>query len=179
MGAKVGGKKGSGMDEINVTPLIDVVLVLLIIFMVLTPMTVQKMAQNLPPIDDEEPPPPDPLVPPDQLLVAVYADGTVALNLKVEGDEELAKDLKRRLWSRPKKNVFVDAHPDANYGRVVQVIDMVRGASTETVDGKEKSVVHVGFADMKDEGPAKLEPGAVLPGTAVPGAVPVAPAVPG
>ena len=44
MGAKVGGSNKGGMDEINVTPLIDIVLVLLIIFMVLTPITVQKMA---------------------------------------------------------------------------------------------------------------------------------------
>ena len=58
MSIQVKGSQAGGMDEINVTPLIDVVLVLLIIFMVLTPLTVQKMANNLPPPDEETPPPP-------------------------------------------------------------------------------------------------------------------------
>ncbi len=164
MGMSVGPKKAGGMDEINVTPLIDVVLVLLIIFMVLTPVTVQKMASNLPPVDDTPPDPPDE-TPPDQLMVAVYQDGTLALNLKVETDDELRKDITNRLKGRAKKTVFLDAHPDAVYGRVVEVLDMVRQCGAE----------HVGFADMKDAGPAKLAPGAVLPGAPVPGA-PAAPA---
>lgn len=163
MGAKLGGGSSpGGMDEINVTPLIDVVLVLLIIFMVLTPVTVRKMASNLPPVDDSPPPPPD-QVPQDQLMVAVYVDGTTALNLKMETDDELRKDITNRLRGRAKKSVFVDAHPDANYGRVVQVMDLVRQCGAE----------HVGFADLKDEGPAKLDPGAVLPGApVVPAAAP-------
>ena len=66
-----------------------------------------------------------------------------------------------RLRGRAKKSVFVDAHPDANYGRVIQVMDLIRECGAE----------HVGFADLKDEGPAKLDPAAVLPGTA-PAAVP-------
>jgi len=159
MGMSVGAKNQGGMDEINVTPLIDVVLVLLIIFMVLTPVTVQKMASNLPPVDDSPPPPPD-QTPPDQLMVAVYQDGTLALNLKMETDEELRTDITNRLRGRAKKSVFMDAHPDANYGRVVEIMDVVRQCGAE----------HVGFADMKDEGPAKLEPGAVLPGAPVPAA---------
>lgn len=161
MGAKLGGSNAGGMDEINVTPLIDVVLVLLIIFMVMTPITVRKMASNLPPVEDSPPTPPD-QVPQDQLMVAVYQDGTLALNLKVETDDELRKDITNRLRGRAKKSVFVDAHPDANYGRVVQIMDLVRECGAE----------HVGFADLKDEGPAKLEPGAVLPGTPAPAAAP-------
>jgi biopolymer transport protein TolR len=156
MGIKVGGNSAGGMDEINVTPLIDVVLVLLIIFMVLTPITVQKMASNLPPPDLEDPPEPPPDQPPDQLLVAVYADGSIALNLKVESDADLKHEVATRLRGKEKKTVFIDAHPDANYGRVVNVMDMVR----------EAGATKVGLTDMKDEGPAKLEPGAVLPGEA-------------
>lgn len=153
MGAKVGDKKGGGMDEINVTPLIDIVLVMLIIFMVLTPITVEKMASNLPPQDQEdEPPPPD--QPPDQLMVAIYADGSLALNLKPESDAELAADIERRLKSKEKKTVFIDAHPEANYQRVVQVMDLVRS----------KGADRVGLVDMKDEGPARLPPGVLLPG---------------
>lgn len=155
MGIQVGdGSKKGGMDEINVTPLIDVVLVLLIIFMVLTPITIQNMASHLPPVDDTEEPPPPPDQPPDQLMVAVYADGTTALNLKPFPDDVALKDdLTKRIRARAKKNVFIDAHPDANYGRVVEVMDLVR----ET--GADK----VGFAELKTEGPARLVAGATLP----------------
>jgi biopolymer transport protein ExbD len=157
------------MDEINVTPLIDVVLVLLIIFMVLTPITVQKMANNLPPPDDEEPPPPPPDQPPDQLMLAVYEDGTLSLNLKEGSDEELMKEIGQRLRSKEKKTVFIDAHPKANYARVVQVMDLVRATSMDEDPETKKKVsqVKVGLADLKEEGPARLAPGQVLP---VPGA---------
>lgn len=154
MGAKVGDKKGGGMDEINVTPLIDVVLVLLIIFMVLTPITVEKMASNLPPQDQEEPPPPPPDQPPDQLMVAIYADGSLALNLKPGTDEDLGREIELRLKSKSTKTVFVDAHPDAPYQRVVQVMDLVR----------EKGADKVGLVDMKEDGPARLPEGVLLPG---------------
>jgi|1048.fasta_scaffold25212_3 biopolymer transport protein ExbD len=156
MGAKVGGSK-KGMDEINVTPLIDVVLVLLIIFMVMTPKKIQNMASNLPPEDTEEPPPPPPDKPPDQLMLAVYADGTTALNLEPYTSDDALRDiLERRLAAKDKKTVFVDAHPDAPYGRVVSVMDLARDAGAEKI----------GFADLKDEGPARLEAGAALPAAA-------------
>jgi len=156
MGAKVGGSK-KGMDEINVTPLIDVVLVLLIIFMVMTPKKIQNMASNLPPEDTEEPPPPPPDKPPDQLMLAVYADGTTALNLEPYASDDALRDiLERRLAAKDKKTVFVDAHPDAPYGRVVSVMDLARDAGAEKI----------GFADLKDEGPARLEAGAAQPAAA-------------
>ena len=161
MSLKLPEKKG-GMDEINITPLSDVVLVLLIIFMVLTPITVQTMASRLPPEDvDAEPPPPDQV--PDQLMIAVYEDGTLALNLNVQTDEALQAELLQRLKGKAKKTVFIDAHTKANYARVIQIMDMARAAGAETV----------GFAEMTEEGPAKLAPGAALPGA--PGA-PGAPA---
>ena len=156
MAIKVGEKQSGGMDEINVTPLIDIVLVLLIIFMVLTPITIQKMASNLPPPDVEEPPPPD--TPPDQLMVAVYEDGTLALNLKAGADLDIKHEVAQRLRSKDKKTVFVDAHPKANYGRVVLVMDMLREAGAEKV----------GLAELKDEGPARLDPSAALPAPATP-----------
>ncbi len=164
MGMSVGSKKKGGMDEINVTPLIDVVLVLLIIFMVLTPITVQKMASNLPPID---PPPKPDVPPPEQLMVAVYKDGTTALNMKMETDDELQKDVTNRLNGRASEDriVFIDADPDSIYGRVVSVMDLVRVCGA----------THVGFADMKDEGPAKMPDGMTAPDPAAP----AAPAAPG
>ena len=176
MAIQVPTSNQGGMDEINVTPLIDVVLVLLIIFMVLTPITVQKMANNLPPPDEEEPPPPPPDQPPDQLMLAVYEDGTLSLNLKEGSDEELMKEIGLRLRSKEKKTVFIDAHPKANYARVVAVMDLVRAQAMDVDPETKKAVsqVKVGLADLKDEGPARLAPGQALP---VPGA-PAAPAAP-
>jgi biopolymer transport protein TolR len=153
MGAKVGGKKKGGMDEINVTPLIDVVLVLLIIFMVLTPTTVQKMMSELPPKDDSPPPPPDPTQP-RQLLIAVYKDNTYALNLQPMDDAKLYMELKQQLLGRKKddKNVFVDGAPEAAYDAIVHAVDVARDAGA----------ARVGFADLKEEGPAQLTPEQVL-----------------
>ncbi|MFN7142191.1 MAG: ExbD/TolR family protein [Myxococcota bacterium] len=169
MAIKVPTSAQGGMDEINVTPLIDVVLVLLIIFMVLTPITVQKMANNMPPPDDVETPPPPPDQPPDQLMVAVYEDGAISLNLKEGTDEELMKEIGLRLRGKEKKTVFIDAHPKANYARVVQVMDLVRATAVDEDPETKKvvSLVKVGLADLKEEGPARLAPGQTLP---VPGA---------
>jgi biopolymer transport protein ExbD len=173
MGAKVGGASGGGMDEINVTPLIDVVLVLLIIFMVLTPITLTKMATELPPeTEDEPPPPPDPNQ--DQLLVAVYKDNTMALNLIPVDAAKLEAELKKRLKNRPKDKrvVFIDGHPDASYEIVVNTIDQIRDCGAE----------RVGFAEMKDDGPSQLTPEQVqmmAAGTlALPGSAAPAPAAP-
>ena len=172
MGAKVGGASGGGMDEINVTPLIDVVLVLLIIFMVLTPITLTKMATELPPDDqDEPPPPPDPNQ--DQLLVAIYKDNTVALNLIPMDAVKLQEELKKRLKNRPKDKrvVFVDGHPESSYELVVTTIDQIRDCGAD----------RVGFAEMKDEGPTQATPEQLLMMTtgapALPGGAP-APALP-
>ncbi len=150
MGAKVGGKKGGAEADINVTPLIDIVLVLLIIFMVLSPRTIEEMTANLPSKtetvkkkDDKK----------DQLLVAVYEDGSTALNLKTMDERELFDQLKQRLRGTEKKVVFVDAHPELDYGRVVSVMDLAKDAGAE----------RVGLARMKDEGPAKAPSDAAAP----------------
>ena len=78
MGMKLKGTESSGPNgDINVTPLIDVVLVLLIIFMVLTPIIIEEMAVNLPQktekVESDN-------IPEDQLLVAACADGSFTLN---------------------------------------------------------------------------------------------------
>jgi biopolymer transport protein TolR len=165
MGAKVGGSSAGGMDEINVTPLIDIVLVLLIIFMVLTPITLTKMASELPPQDQDDPPPPDPNDP-KQLLVAVYADNSVALNLKPLDEASLTQELRKQLLGRPaeKKNVFIDAHPDSSYDVVVHWIDVSRDAGAQ----------RVGLAEFKEEGPVQLTPEQLLQMSAPP-AEPTAP----
>jgi biopolymer transport protein TolR len=120
------GKPPTG--DINVTPLIDVVLVLLIIFMVITPIVINEMAVNLP--DKTETVEQDDL-PQDQLVAAVCEDGTVALNTQVMPMEKLEEDVRLRLRSKAQKVVFVDAHPDAPYEQVVILMDTVRTAGAE------------------------------------------------
>ena len=130
MGMQLPKKSSGGMNEINVTPLIDIMLVLLIIFMVITPPTVTEMAANLPSntetVEQED-------MPKDQLVAAVCEDGTVALNKRVMPLDDLAEQVQRRLRSKAKKVVFVDAHPEAPYDRVVGLMDAVRSAGADRV----------------------------------------------
>jgi biopolymer transport protein ExbD len=121
-------KKATLQSEINVTPLIDVVLVLLIIFMVLTPITISEISVNLP--DKTETVEQDD-VPKEQLLLAVCEDGTFTLNRTPYEAESLREDLQRRLRAKAKKVVFVDAHPKAGYHRVVAALDLARDAGAD------------------------------------------------
>ncbi|MFK7927601.1 MAG: biopolymer transporter ExbD [Myxococcota bacterium] len=158
MGAKLGG---GSFDDINMTPLIDIVLVVLIIMMVNVPVTANKLGIKVPdPNPTEKPPPPDPNV--EQLSVAVYQDGRIALNRKVLVPDfkpllddttpqntkdnlvfPLMQEVSRRLRSAKKKNVFIDAHPEVNYGVIVDMMDMA----------KEAGALNVGLARMKEDGP--------------------------
>lgn len=133
MGVNLNGLQGKGPNgDINVTPLIDVVLVLLIIFMVLTPIIIEEMAVNLPQ-DTNTPPPED--KPEKQLLAAACEDGRFALNRQIftlgEMGDELRRELKRK--KSGKRVVFVDGHPDAAYEDVVRLMDTVRDAGAEKV----------------------------------------------
>jgi biopolymer transport protein ExbD len=115
-------------SDINVTPLIDIVLVLLIIFMVLTPIMIYEISVNLP--DNTETVEQDD-VPKDQLLLAVCEDGSYTLNRKPYEIANLKDDLRKRLRSKAKKVVFVDAHPNAGYESVVTVLDLARDAGAD------------------------------------------------
>ncbi len=125
-----GFKKKPPNSDINVTPLIDVVLVLLIIFMVITPILIYEMAVNLPDktetVQQED-------MPKDQLVAAVCRDGTYALNRKPMKLSELHEQVRKRLRVRKEKVIFVDAHPDAPYDRVIELMDMVRDAGAERI----------------------------------------------
>jgi len=164
MGMQLPKKKGGGMSEINVTPLIDIMLVLLIIFMVITPPTVTEMAANLPSntetVEQEN-------VPKDQLVAAVCEDGTVALNKRVMPLDELSSQVQRRLRPKAKKVVFVDAHPEAPYDRVVGLMDAVRSAGAD----------RVGLAKLKEpEDFLSCTPSPAAPAVPAEGAAPEAPA---
>ncbi len=130
-GGKIQSRPGKpAQSDINVTPLIDVVLVLLIIFMVLTPILIEEMAVHLPDktetVEEQD-------VPEQQLVAASCADGSYALNRETMDLPRLQQELVRHLRSKSSRVVFVDAHPDVDYSRVVDLIDAVRAAGADTV----------------------------------------------
>ncbi len=147
MGAKVGVSKGA-VSDLNLTPLIDIVLVVLIIMMVNIPIQVQEMGVKLPNTEVQQPVDP----PPEQLVVAVYEDGRLALNRRVMSEEVMFYEITRRLKPMAHKNVFIDVHPAVLYGRMVDMVDLSR----------EAGAALVGLAKLKPDGP--LEPTSVAPG---------------
>lgn len=115
------------------TPLIDIVLVLLIIFMVLTPMMLKELNANTPKSEEIIPPTPQP--PSDVAMVETKADGKLLLNGTPLGDNELFDKLKEILAPKPenKRIVFFKTDDEAGYGRVVRAMDLARGAGAKTL----------------------------------------------
>jgi len=123
MGMALGTKKPQ--SDINVTPLIDVVLVLLIIFMVLTPLAEKQKYTRVPE-------PPD-AVPPDQTILTALANGMVALNKQVMTLEQAAQKLEPNYDGRPSKVLFFNAEDKAKYGYAMKALDMAHGAGVNTI----------------------------------------------
>ncbi len=130
MGMNVGGKKGGASSEINVTPLIDIVLVLLIIFMVLTPSMLKHMTANVPK-KNTDPTPPDPSMAP--IVLEYTKERVISINTESVAFEGLASKIAERLKFDKLKVVFFKIEDDANYGEVVKLMDTVRGAGAKTL----------------------------------------------
>jgi len=125
--------------EINLTPMIDVTLVILIILMVSVPIELQRISVRVPaPPVDIVPPPPDE----EQLVFAVYADGSTALNRTLMDLDSLEAELVRRLRPRENKVVFIDVHGDVAFEHVVDAVDLASGAGGR-----------IGLPRMKESGP--------------------------
>jgi biopolymer transport protein ExbD len=116
-------------SNINVTPMVDVMLVLLIIFMVITPMLQKgvsvEMAKTNNPIQmpdaDKE----------DSLLVAVTRDGKIFFGTDQVTADQLANKVKDRLANKADKRVFVKADARTKYKNVVEVVDNVRSTGVD------------------------------------------------
>lgn len=117
-------------SEINVTPLVDVVLVLLIIFMVVTPLLERDIGVQIPATEKADEPQD---VPPDQVVVRIDASGGIALNGAPTTLEGLGDAIRPRFAGRGRKVVFVAASDEAPYPRLVQVLDVARRAGAETL----------------------------------------------
>ncbi len=124
-----GGKKRGLSPSMNVTPLVDVVLVLLIIFMVVTPLLTKQMWMNVPAKSDKQdppPPPPDALPP---VVLTVDKGGVLRINREEVPREQVVARLQRMLNARPDKIVFFDASDDVPYGAAMDVLDLARGGN--------------------------------------------------
>ena len=124
--------QGRPNSDINVTPLVDVVLVLLIIFMVLTPLMEKDIDVRVPQSEQVED---SSEVPPDQLVVALDERGQLKLNLEVVAESEYVEKLKRVLAARVpgERVVFFAADDRASYARLVAALDGARLAGAETL----------------------------------------------
>jgi biopolymer transport protein TolR len=127
MAFDLGGGRGGIRPAMNVTPLVDVVLVLLIIFMVVTPLMTKQMSLDVPGKPDEKldtPPPPGALPP---LVLTLTKGGALRINRDEVPREQVVERLRRMLNARPDKIVFFDAENDVPYGSAMDVLDLARG----------------------------------------------------
>ncbi|MBI2374419.1 MAG: biopolymer transporter ExbD [Deltaproteobacteria bacterium] len=126
----VGRGSGKVRAEINITPLVDVVLVLLIIFMVMTPILLRELELDIPDKADAATPPE---VAVDQLVLKIHADGALELNHEPIDLTRLSEVLRQTFGSRREKVLFFDADDDALYGDVVHTLDLARGAGAKVL----------------------------------------------
>ena len=116
-------------SDINVTPMVDVMLVLLIIFMVITPMLQKGRSVDLAKTDNPTQMPDADKE--DSLLVAIMRDGTIYFGSEKVTADQLAAKVKDKLANKSDKRVFVKADANAKYGSVVEVVDNVRSAGVD------------------------------------------------
>ncbi len=126
------GKKKGARPEMNVTPLVDVVLVLLIIFMVITPLLSKQFWIFLPLKPDTHAPQP----PPSEdrsVVVSVDASGAIRINRDEVQLSELRPRLRRILAAKGDRTIFFDAADDAPFERAIEVLDEARGGGATTI----------------------------------------------
>ncbi len=131
MSMAVGGTKGGAMADINVTPMADIMIVLLIIFMVITPMLQKGVDVKLPQAGNTKERKDDP----KSIVVAVKKDGTTFLNgVKVANPEaELTGMIRERLEEVQDKVIYLKGDEGLAYAEVMKVMDLVRLGGVEEV----------------------------------------------
>jgi biopolymer transport protein TolR len=129
MSMDVGGTKDGIKSDINVTPLVDVMLVLLIIIMIIAPMLQKGVELNMPYATNTQDKPDTA----DQTVVAVDAMGKLYVNTKQYPEDQVVPRLKAIMETKTDKTVYLKGDKDAKYGAIMQMMDALRHAQIDTV----------------------------------------------
>ena len=165
--------EGRPNSDINVTPLVDVVLVLLIIFMVVTPLLEKDIQVRVPDEDTEVIPEPDP----SQIVVSVEQSGSIKLNSELVDDASYVERMRRVLAAKAPEDrlVFFIPEEKSNYGRVVFALDGARTAGAKILGLITEPVVGVVVPGSEGAAPAAPDGTAPAPAGAVPAPAPEPP----
>jgi len=143
MGMGNGAGTGIAVSEINVTPLIDVLLVLLIIFMVIAPVTPKGLDARIPQLPKDNPP-----APAQTIVVSVLTDGpgepSYRINQVPFPKAQVEPQLEQIFAARQEKVMFVQADPGVEFSKVAEVIDMGHQADVGNV-GLITTRIHAGY----------------------------------
>ena len=129
MAMDLGGAKGGVKSDINVTPLCDVMLVLLIIMMIVAPLLQQGVSVKLPVAGNTTDKPETQ----DQTVIAIAKDKTMYLNAKPVQESELATRINELLESKKEKIVLIKADEEVEYSAVMAAMDQLRQAGIEDI----------------------------------------------
>jgi biopolymer transport protein TolR len=132
MSMAVGGSGGGPTANINMTPLIDVLLVLLIIFMVITPLTpkgLEALVPQPPPKDQ----PPQPQSQDRTVVIVINKDKSMLLNTEPTDENRLGPRLEEIFKTRAERVVFVKGDPELEFRDVAKAIDIAKGAGIDKV----------------------------------------------